>query len=183
LNINERYDNINSPLSLAIKNDNIQMVKLLIDYAECHNIGLNITNNDKKPNSKINSEIIYLIEQYNKNRIGKSFSYKNNNKLNSYKLSTNEFQNLPIFHIKTQTPSLSQSELMALLLSQPPNVLISILSQLQSNMQLLQSQSQYHSISQSQLSSPFHIHTQNQTLDNSSSSNTDALPSYNETFN
>ena len=139
ININERYNNFNSPLSLAIKKDNIEMIKVFIDYTENHNICLIITNDDKKDKSKINSEIIDLIEQYNAKRIRKPSSSckKGKNDTKSYQSS-----NLPNTSFHSQTPSLteSQSELLTSLLSQPPDVIMSILTQLQSNLQLLQNQ-------------------------------------------
>jgi len=174
LNINERYNDFNSPLSLAIKKDNIEMVKIFIDYAESHNIGLSITNDDKKYKSKINAEILDLIEQYNKNSTEKpSISYNNNinnsnnininiNNLNresnSYQLNQSHAlprseMGIPIQN-QTQPLTQSQSELLNSLLSQPPNVLITILSQLQASLQLLQSQLQFsHNLSPPQSSS------------------------------
>jgi len=51
ININHRVNKNVSPLYTAIDNNNTEMVKMLIDYAEDHNIILNI-------NEKIESDSI-----------------------------------------------------------------------------------------------------------------------------
>jgi len=168
------------------------MIKIFIEYAEIHNIGLKFTNDDKKHNSKINSEIIGLIEQYNNNRTGKPSSYKksrNNSKSKSKSESKSKLyqssNQLPGSSNQSQTPSLSQSqsELLTSLLSQPPDVIISILTQLQNSLQLLQSQPQsFNNLSSTQASTSLQP-TAPPMYSNDSSDNEEDLPSYNEVTN
>eukprot|EP00833_Pecoramyces_ruminatium_P006220 jgi/Orpsp1_1/1180252/evm.model.c7180000072662.2 len=68
LHINEKNENGETPLSLAICNNNIEIIKLLMNYSNSHNITLNLEGDKYSPFQmallKNNEEIVELLIDY-----------------------------------------------------------------------------------------------------------------------
>lgn len=91
LNINNKNSNGCYPLLYAIdKNNNIEMVRLLLDYAKDMNMKLILNENDFKKIEIVEDEIFELLFQYEKENII-NIEYKDMNK--SYLLEKKEINN------------------------------------------------------------------------------------------